>query len=105
MADIYIRGLPDDIQTVLKDQAKHKNMSMNEYAKELLTHCAIAAMPAIAAALPGTIEYTLRNILHQDTDRILAYTDAQFRLMQDAVQLMTRIEKRIESDSTADITP
>ena|ERR1035437_5810595 len=100
MSDIYIRGLTDDIQALLKEQAKRKNMSMNEYSKHLLTHCAIAGMPAMAAILPGTIEYTIRDILRQDTDRLLAYSDAQTRIMRESNRVMQSIELLLQNGST-----
>ena len=104
MAELKIRGLPDDIYVLLQEQAKRKNLSANAYARSIIEYSVTAGIPAISALLPGTIEYTIRSVMRQDTERLLAYTDAQTRVLQDAISVLKQFLPSEKSDATSDVT-
>jgi hypothetical protein len=105
MADFMIRDLSDDSYLLLQEQAKKKGISANTYIKTILQYSAIAGMPDIASLLPGTIEYTIRSILRQDNERLMAYTDAQARILQDAVRVLRTFIPEEKNAVTSDVTP
>ena len=104
MADFMIRDISDDTYLLLQEQAKRKGVSANTYIKTILQYSAIAGMPDIASLLPGTIEFTIRSILRQDNERLMAYTDAQARILQDAIRVLRTFIPATKSDGINDGT-
>lgn len=104
MADFMIRDISDDTYLLLQEQAKRKGVSANTYIKTILQYSSIAGMPDIASLLPGTIEFTIRSILRQDNERLMAYTDAQARILQDAIRVLRTFIPATVSDGTSDGT-
>ena len=104
MADFLIRDLSDDAYYLLQEQAKRRDVSLNTYIKTILQHSAIAGMPDITAILPSTIEYTIRSVLRSDNERLMAYTDAQARILQDAIRVLQRFAPEEIREGTSDGT-
>ncbi len=90
MANILIRNVPDDICSLIQNQAKEKTLTQNEYLLQILSHSALVGMPALASLLPETIQYTIRTILLSENSRTRAYTEAQLSLIRDNMATLDR---------------
>lgn len=92
MPGLTIKGIPEDVSTLLKAQAEARGITQNEYLLGLLSRCALAGSPALQQLMPDTVQFVMRSVILADDERRQAYTEAQLRLIRENMEVMKRVE-------------
>jgi len=93
MPGLTIKGIPEDVSTLLKAQADAKGITQNEYLLGILSKCALAGSPSLQQIMPDTVQFVMRSIILADDERRQAYTEAQLRLLRENMAVLKRVEE------------
>ena len=93
MPGLTIKGIPEDVSTLLKAQADAKGITQNEYLLGILSKCALGGSPSLQQIMPDTVQFVMRSIILADDERRQAYTEAQLRLLRENMAVLKRVEE------------